>query len=47
MLYVTYNDLESEGYVGIKKKVLAQVLAFKKEFKQVYYTCVGLSRSLI
>ena len=39
MLYVTYSDLESEGYVGIKKKVLAQVLAFKKEFKQVYYTC--------
>lgn len=39
MLYVTYNDLESAGYIGIKKKVLAQAAAFVKVFGRAYHTC--------
>lgn len=39
MLYVTYNDLGSAGYVGIKKKILAQISVLKKVFGRAYYTC--------
>lgn len=38
MLYVNYADLNSEGYVGIKKKILAQCRAFEEAFGIVYYT---------
>lgn len=39
MLYITYNDLDSAGFVGIKKKVLAQASAFEKAFGRAYHTC--------
>lgn len=38
MLYVNYADLNSDGYVGIKKKILAQCRVFEKVFGKVYYT---------
>lgn len=38
MLYVNYADLNSEGYTGIKKKILAQCRVFEKKFGTVYYT---------
>ena len=38
MLYVNYANLNSEGYIGIKKKVLAQCRVFEKEFGKIYYT---------
>lgn len=39
MLYITYDDLECAGYMGIKKKVLAQVEALRKDAERIYYTC--------
>lgn len=39
MLYITYNDLDSAGYIGIKKKVSAQISVFKKAFGRTYHTC--------
>ena len=39
MLYVTYYDLNKIDLVGIKKKVIAQISAFKKRFERVYHTC--------
>lgn len=38
MLYITYNDLNRADLMGIKKKVITQILAFKKKFKRTYYT---------
>lgn len=38
MLYICYENLNDRGFIGIKKKVLAQCQAFKKEFDTVYYT---------
>ncbi len=38
MLYICYENLNGRGFIGIKKKVLAQCQAFKKEFDTVYYT---------
>lgn len=38
MLYVNYANLNSDGYVGIKKKILAQCRVFEKAFGTVYYT---------
>ena len=39
MLYVTYCDLNMANLMGIKKKVIAQISAFKKVFGRAYYTC--------
>lgn len=38
MLYVCYVNLNSESFVGVKKKILAQCRVFEKEFGVVYYT---------
>lgn len=38
MLYVIYVDINDKSYVGIKKKILAQVRVFEKEFGKVFYT---------
>ncbi len=39
MLYVTYYDLNRKYLVGIRKKINAQISAFKRIFGRVYYTC--------
>jgi len=39
MLYITYCDLSKTNLMGIRKKVIAQIAAFKKIFARVYYTC--------
>lgn len=39
MLYITYTNFEAKSYMGIKKKVFAQIRAFKKSFPKVFYTC--------
>lgn len=39
MLYVIYFDLNRDYLIGIRKKIIAQINAFKKVFGQVYYTC--------
>lgn len=38
MLYVNYVNIRSDGFIGIRKKVLAQCRTFKKAFGIVYYT---------
>lgn len=38
MLYIVLVDLFSKGYIGIKKKVFAQMKVFEKRFSPVYYT---------
>lgn len=38
MIYVILVDLFSKGYIGIKKKVFAQMKVFKKFFPCIYYT---------
>lgn len=38
MIYITYVDLYGEGYSGIRKKIMAQVLVFRKYFGKVYLT---------
>lgn len=38
MLYIVLVDLFSKGYIGIKKKVFAQIKVFEKRFSPVYYT---------
>lgn len=38
MLYICYENLNDKGFIGIRKKILAQCHAFKKEFGTVYYT---------
>lgn len=39
MLYVTFCDLNRAYLMGIKKKINAQIIAFKKIFGRVYHTC--------
>lgn len=42
MIYITYVDLYDKGYFGIRKKIMSQILAFKKCFGKVYFTvCRG------
>ena len=38
MIYIILVDLFSKGYIGIKKKVFAQIKVFEKKFSPVYYT---------
>lgn len=38
MLYANYANLNLEGLIGVKKKLLAQCRVFEKEFGKVYYT---------
>lgn len=38
MIYIILVDLFSKGYIGIKKKVFAQMKVFKKAFPCIYYT---------
>ncbi len=38
MLYVTYNNINTNAFIGIKKKILAQCRAFQRAFGIVYYT---------
>lgn len=38
MLYVNCANLNADGYVGVKKKILAQRRVFEKAFGTVYYT---------
>jgi len=38
MIYITMEELENPGLVGIKKKIFAQIESFKKVFGTVYYT---------
>ena len=38
MLYIVYDDLCDKCYVGIRKKILAQVRVFSKKFERVFYT---------
>lgn len=38
MIYVILVDLFSKGYIGIKKKVFAQIKVFEKKFSRAYYT---------
>ncbi len=38
MIYIILADLFSIGYMGIKKKVFAQIKVFVKRFSPVYYT---------
>lgn len=38
MLYITYIALNDKIYMGVQKKVMSQVKAFLKVFRQVYYT---------
>lgn len=48
MLYITYSNLEHNGYMGIKKKILSQARVFAKEFGNAYVTSYnGLLFSLI
>ena len=39
MFYITYNNLLDAGYIGIVKKVSAQIKVFENLFGRVYYTC--------
>ena len=39
MLYITYLNFAAKDCMGIKKKVFAQIRAFKKSFPKVFYTC--------
>lgn len=39
VIYITYEDLFDIRYIGIKKKVIAQIKVFENYFGQVYYTC--------
>lgn len=48
MLYITYINLEHKGFMGIKKKILAQAHVFAIEFESVYLTSyTGLLFSLM
>ena len=38
MLYILYIDLYSMGFIGVRKKVSAQIRAFQKKLEKVYYT---------
>ncbi|MCM1178996.1 MAG: glycosyltransferase [Clostridium sp.] len=38
MIYIVLVDLFSKGYMGIKKKVFAQMKVFKQFFSSIYYT---------
>lgn len=38
MIYIILVDLFSKGYIGIKKKVFAQMKVFEKNFPCIYYT---------
>lgn len=37
-MYINYMDLNKEGCVGIKKKIIAQCHTFEQEFGPIYYT---------
>lgn len=39
MLYITYCDLTNIALIGIRKKIIAQVSAFRRVFGRIYYTC--------
>lgn len=40
MIYIIYEDLFTNiEYIGIRKKVIAQIKVFEKNFERVYYTC--------
>lgn len=39
VLYITYEDLFDIRYIGVRKKVTAQMKVFEKNFGRVYYTC--------
>lgn len=42
MLYITYVDLYDSGFFGVAKKIMSQVLVFRKSFDKVYLTfCRG------
>lgn len=38
MIYIVLADLFSKGYIGIKKKIFAQMKVFAKSFGCIYYT---------
>ncbi|MCI8949856.1 MAG: glycosyltransferase [Lachnospiraceae bacterium] len=38
LLYITDCDLNWPGYVGVRKKIMAQIEAFENVFGRVYYT---------
>lgn len=38
MIYITFTNINDSGYIGIKKKILAQIDVFKKYNENVYYT---------
>lgn len=38
MIYITYVDLCDNGYFGVAKKIMSQILVFKKFFGKVYLT---------
>lgn len=42
MIYITYVDLYDKGYSGVRKKIMAQILVFRKCFGKIYLTvCKG------
>lgn len=38
MLYITYVDLYDKRYLGVLKKIMAQILVFRRYFEKVYLT---------
>ena len=38
MLYITYTDIFSEYMIGIRRKIMAQIRVFQKNFGDVFYT---------
>ncbi len=38
MLYVYYENLNQDSYIGVKKKIIAQCRSFRKAFGNIYYT---------
>lgn len=38
MLYISYINLYDKTYTGVRKKILAQVQAFSRNFEKVFYT---------
>lgn len=41
MIYIIFANLFSNGYIGIAKKVHAQIKVFEEKFSTVYYTSYG------
>lgn len=38
MLYILYMNLFGKGFIGVRKKVFAQIQTFEKNFEKVFYT---------